>query len=117
MNLISTSCEDDHIVFPFLVFLYNAMATNALLRASFVNMDQNFRFGLKTLITIFCHTQSEAQAEHSDTDSDNQSQKVNEWLTRLIILLLANQNMNLNEDDEIDVNDDTRQSLFNSFIE
>lgn len=117
MNLISSSCEDDHIVFPFLVFLYNAMATKDELRASFVNMDENFRFGLKTLIAIFCHTQSEAQAEHSDSDSDSQSQKVNEWLTRLMILLLANQNMNLNENDEIDVNDDTRQSLFNTFVE
>jgi len=34
-----------------------------------------------------------------------------------MILLLSNQNMNLNEDDEIDINDDTKQCLFTAFIE
>ena len=50
-------CEDDDTIsFPFLVFLYNAMAKKSQLRMKFVSAVDGYKFGVNALVKIFCYS-------------------------------------------------------------
>ena len=80
------SVGDDYLtLYPFLVFLYNAMAKREELRVAFVTEGQ--RHGLNAFVQIFC---SLKEAEGSEDSEDGDKANVQEWVTRLVVLLMTN---------------------------
>ena len=51
MNFLGQNIDEDSLVLPFLIGLFNSMAKRAELRARLVS-DQNY--GISTLIKVFC---------------------------------------------------------------
>ena len=100
------SVETDYsIIYPFLVFLYNSMARREELRVFFVT--ESPCHGLNTFVRIFC---SLKEAESSDSSDESDKAKVQEWVTRLLVLLMTNYDGDLSSYEEDKV------SLFEQLI-
>ena len=100
------SVETDYsIIYPFLVFLYNSMARREELRVFFVT--ESPCHGLNTFLRIFC---SLKEAESSDSSDESDKAKVQEWVTRLLVLLMTNYDGDLSSYEEDKV------SLFEQLI-
>ena len=104
MKRVEDAVDDESVILPYLVCLFNAMTRRPELRQYFVCSQMpsgEVLPGRKALKTIF------TDLSDSTEDSDD---AVQEWMTRLIILLMAN--LNGDHDASSDELDDTHQSLF-----
>lgn len=88
MGYVSLS-RDHAILFPFLAFLYNAMAKSSLLRERFVTKEP--QSGIQAFVSLFNNLGNRiGEDADSDGSDDADRSRTQEWLTRLSILLMTN---------------------------